>query len=415
MKVTKIHIDGLPFQVYENLGSKSLVPPSSFDALGTLIEELKKDYGEEIKNKLKNGKLFSNDGISVTIVEEEKINEALRFWKRNTNQEASGEMFLISTPHMPSYAFIPRSTLLKIVEKLDDLLFSESQIPSPPWLFRETPIAKYACNKEPYKNVEENMIKSLEEKFQQYDIGANGEIFPKGTLNPLPEDHEFLKGLKSHGLFSATYQEIKKDYLLRWGSIKLIAFYQKQLDKQEQQSYLINKSLNIQVKRFFDELSKPVSDQDKNVISELRKELGAKLNKLGYLDKLKNKDKREQLLSTTASLSDLNQYLKGVGFLWQYVESAERRNKIGKDKKEVLELINFPVILEWFLLQKPPKGYTPFDWLALCEKELYTVSLDQPKQLFKKIGKGTVVLYIDNVDSTVCKLVTYELKMKKNY
>ena len=65
--------------------------------------------------------------------------------------------------------------------------------------------------------------------------------------------------------------------------------------------------------------------------------------------------------------------------------------------------------MEWFLFNNTPEGYTPFSWLAVCEKEIRNTEVDQPTQIFKRINQKTLILIIENHDGIRPKLTTYKL------
>lgn len=400
--MSKKNIGGLEFKIHENLGKKNLIPPDNIKVLGTLIGELNKEYGKQLRDQLKNGIFFSNDAIKITLVTQDKIKKAVAFWQHHSDEEICSIMVHLVVPDLDWEAFLPHDVLIELVDVIERLM-TESTLTPPPWLFRKKSLAPYPCRKGEYKGKEEQMIRNLEYQLLNERIEVDALL-----SNNICQENDFLGVLEQYGLLSEEYMEVKIDFLNRWGASCLSTFYQKWIQWRKLYEYEAHETLDILAKNIFNELSKTTSKQERDTIYKLRVKLLHLLNEQGYLEKLSRNNGRLLLMKETASLIDLNRYLKAIGFLWQYTESKERKLVIGDKKIE--DILFFPITLEWFLLQKPAKGYTPFGWLALCEKELYKEVINQPEQLFVKINGKTTILYITDVDGTIPKLTNYLVK-----
>ncbi len=407
LKSKTINIDGIPFKIYENLGEKGLAPPEELKALGTFIGELRKDYGEGLRTDLKKGKYIATNAISLMEVSSSDQDKARSFWRRHSDQEPKDDWVAIYVADMPWHAYLPHSTLLKIVAQVEQLLSEETLAPEPPWLFRENPIASYACRKEPYEGLEEQMLRTLDERLSEFQIDNQGLLSDPTTGQELNGSHEFVQRLKFHGLFSSKENLMKLDELQQWGLRNLEDYYKKWLGNPKKYSAARDQTLESMVARLFKLLSMESSKQDDKILIALRNKVLIQLSQMGYLDELKSKEGCQIILEQLGDAPNLKHYVRAIGFLWEYIYSAERG--ASSNNKEVSDILDFPVSVEWFLHNRPPQGYSPFAWLANCEKEIYTAKLDRDKQLFKKVDGKSFIFYIANEDGIIPKLIRYKI------
>jgi hypothetical protein len=218
-----ITIDGLSLKVHDNLGIKSLIVPDDMKALGTLIGELGKEHGIHLSEQLMKGELVENQAFVLSEVTPSQQEEARTYWHKKSNHPIESEMIQLLIPQMGWQSFLPKTTLLKVIDKVKSLQ-AESHLIAPPWLFREEPLAGFACRKPPYELDEMRLMQQLEEELMNFKITDTGYLLDKDG-NSLEDQHPLMQKLKRRGMLSPEESTMKLDELNTWGFAKLASFY----------------------------------------------------------------------------------------------------------------------------------------------------------------------------------------------